>query len=50
MPEVHLKQTGFTYSVCGPFFKSKAVIEKFMQTGNINFIYKNGLDKAFNMV
>ena len=46
MPEVHLKQTGFTYSVCGPFFKSKAVIEKFMQTGNTNFIYKNGLDKA----
>ena len=46
MPEVHLKQPGFTYSVCGPFFKSKEVIEKFMQTGNTNFIYKNRLDKA----
>ena len=37
---------GFTYSVCGPFTKIKERIEKFMQTGNTNFIYKNKLDKA----
>ena len=43
MPEMHLKQPGFTYSACGPFTKKK---EKFMQTGNTNFIYKNELDKA----
>ena len=23
MPEMHLKQPGFTYSVCGPFTKNK---------------------------
>ena len=23
MPEMHLKQTGFTYSACGPFTKNK---------------------------
>ena len=46
MPEMHLKQPGFTYSACGPFTKNKKRIEKFMQTGNTNFIYKNELDKA----
>ena len=47
MPEMHLKQPGFTYSVCGPFTKNKERIEKFIQTGNTNFIYKNELDKAY---
>ena len=46
MPEMHLKQPGFTYSACGPFTKNKERIEKFMQTENTNFIYKNELDKA----
>ena len=46
MPEMHLKQPGFTYSACGPFTKNKERIEKFMQTGNTNFIYKNELDKV----
>ena len=46
MPEMHLKQPGFTYSACGPFTKSKERIENFMQTGNTDFIYKNELDKA----
>ena len=41
MPEMHLKQSGFTYSACGPFTKSKKRIEKFMQTGNTHFIYKS---------
>ena len=43
---MHLKQPGFTYSACGPFTKNKEKIEKFMQTGNTYFIYKNDLDKA----
>ena len=30
MPEMHLKQPGFTYSACGPFTKNKERIEKFM--------------------
>ena len=46
MPEMHLKQPGFTYSAWGPFTKSKERYEKFMQTGNTDFIYKNELDKA----
>ena len=46
MPEMHLKQPGFTYNACGPFTKNKERIEKFMQTGNTDFIYKNELDKA----
>ena len=46
MPEVHLKQPGFTYSACVLFRKSKERIEKFMQTGNTDFIHKNELDKT----
>ena len=46
MPEIHLKQPCFTYSACGPFPKNKERIEKFKQTGNTDFIYKNQLDKA----
>ena len=39
MPEMQLKQPGFTYSACGPF--------KLMQTGNTDFIYRNELDKVW---
>ena len=46
MPDMHLRQPGFTYSACGPFTQNKERIEKFMQTGNTDFIYKNELDKA----
>ena len=46
MPEMHLKQLGFTYSACGPYTKNKERIEKFIQTGNTDFIYRNELDKA----
>ena len=46
MPEIHLKQPGFTYGACIPFTKNKEWIENFMQTGNTDFIYKNELDKA----
>ena len=45
MPEMNLKQPGFTYSACDPFTKNKQRIKKFMQTGNRSFIYKNELDK-----
>ena len=43
---MHLKQLGFTNSVCGPSTKNKERIEKFMQTGNADFIYRNELDKV----
>ena len=41
MPEMHLKQPRFTYSACGPFTKNQKRIEKFMQIGNKDFIYRN---------
>ena len=47
MSERHLKQPGFAYSACGLFTKNNERIEKFMQTRNTDFIYKNELDKAF---
>ena len=47
MPEIHLKQTGFTYSACGPFTKNKKRIQNYKETGDTNYIYKNELDKAF---
>ena len=34
MPEMQLKQLGFTYRVCCSFTKSKERIEKFLQSGN----------------
>ena len=46
MPEMHLKQPGFTYSACGPFTKNKERIQKFKETGDTSYIYKNELDKA----
>ena len=46
MPEMHLRQPGFTYTACGSFTINKERIEKFMESGNTDFIYKNELDKA----
>ena len=46
MPEMHLKQPGFTYSACGPFTRNKERIEKFIETRNTDFTYRNELDKA----
>ena len=43
MPDMHLKRPSFTYSACGPFTKNKERTEKFMQTGNTDFIYRNEL-------
>ena len=46
MPEMHLRQPAFTYKACGPFIKTKERIQKFKQTGDPRYIYKNELDKA----
>ena len=46
MPEMHLRQPGFTSGACGLFAKDKERIEKFIQSGNTDFIYKNELHKA----
>ena len=46
MPEMHLRQPGFTYSACGPFTKHKERINKFMNTSDTKFIYRNELDQT----
>ena len=46
MPEMHLRQPQFVYSVCGPFTRHKERIKEFKQTGATRYIYRNELDKA----
>ena len=46
MSEIYLKQPGITFNVCGPFTKNKERIQKFKETGDTNYIYKNELDKT----
>ena len=46
IPEMHLRQSGFTCSVCGPSTKNKERIQKFKETGDSRYIYQNELDKA----
>ena len=44
MPELHLRQPGFTCRACGP--KHHESIQKSKGTGDLNYIYKKELDKA----
>ena len=46
VPDMHLRQPGFTCSACGPFTKNKKRIQKFKQAGDSRYVYKNELDKA----
>ena len=46
MPEMHLRQPGFTYSACGPFTKNKERIKKIKETEDSRHIYQNELDKT----
>ena len=51
LPELHLKQLGFTYSASGPVTKNKERIEKFKETGDTNYIYKTNLIRlVFKMI
>ena len=43
---MHLKHPGFTYSACEPITKNKERIQKFKETADTSYIYKNDLDKA----
>ena len=45
MPDMHLKQPGFTYSTCGPFTKTKKEFKN-LNKEEIQDIYRNELDKA----
>ena len=46
MPEIHLSHPQFTYSACGPFTRHEERIQKFKETGDTNYVFKNVLDKA----
>ena len=52
MPEIHFRQTGFTYSASitknykKTITKNKDRIQKFEETGDSRYISKNELDKA----
>ena len=49
IPEMHLKQPGFTYSACGPITKIKEGTQKFKETGDI-FTKMNLIRPVFNMI
>ena len=44
MPDLHLKQRGFTYSTPGRFTEHRERIQKFRETHSIKHLYKNELD------
>ena len=46
IPELYLRQPRFTYSACGPFTKHRERNRKFKEIDDLNYIYKNELDKA----
>ena len=41
MPEMHLRQPGFTYSTCRLFTKRKEKTQKFKETEYSRYIYQN---------
>ena len=41
MPEIHLRQPQFTYSACGSFTRHEERIQKFKETGDTNYVFKN---------
>ena len=47
MSEMHLRQLQFVYSACGPFTRHKERIQKFKQTGDTRYIFRNKFDKAY---
>ena len=51
MPEMHLKQPGFTYSACGPFTKTKKEFKKLCRQ-EIQVIYTKMIliKPAFNII
>ena len=50
MPEMHLKQLGFTYSACGPFTKSKERIQTFILAGNADYTKLSLMKFVSNMM
>ena len=50
MPEMHLKQPGFTYSACGPFTKNKEFKNLKKQEIQAIFTKMNLISLVFNMI
>ena len=52
IPEMHLRQPGFTYSACGKFTKKQRKNEKTKKTQEIQdiFIKANQIKLVFNMI
>ena len=48
MIEMHLKQPGFLYNVCGPFTNNQHQTHKFKETGDSRYILWNQLDKTMS--
>ena len=46
MPEICLKQPGFSYSASGPFTRNKERVETYIQTANTDHICRDDPDKA----
>ena len=46
MPKMHLIQSGFTYSTCGPSTKSKEEIQILKEIGDSQYIHQKKLNKA----
>ena len=47
LTEIHLRQSGFTYSACVALTKNEERIKKFKETGDSRDIYQNEFDKAW---
>ena len=48
MPELHLVDPMVKkYSACGLFTKHTKIIQDFLNTGKLDYVYKNDLDKTF---
>ena len=46
MPEMNLRQAGFTYIAWGPFTKKRGRTQKPKETGDSKYIYQNEIDEA----
>ena len=46
MPEMHLRQPGFTYSACDPFIKNKERIKKLKKQHTKDILYQSEFDGA----
>ena len=46
LPELRLEQPGFTYSALGSFPEHRKRIQKLREKCNLNYLYRNELDKG----